>query len=87
MKIVDSKHHILTNYKKGEAVSSDHAPMLMEVKLEALTEKKQKVEIPNFEDKNLSFSSKRIHLRQKCSHSALKLCNLCANTVRIGSYM
>ena len=51
MTIVDSKHHILTNYKKDQAVSSDHAPMIMEVKLEAVTEKKLKVEIPNFEDK------------------------------------
>ena len=51
MQIVDSKHHILTNYKKEEAVSYDHAPMIMEVKHEAVTENILKVEIPKFEDK------------------------------------
>ena len=54
MKIVDDKDHKLTNYsmlnKEGEAVSSDHAPLLMEVKLEAKPTKKEKIEIYNFED-------------------------------------
>ena len=54
MKICDDKEHKLTNYSmlndKNEAVNSDHAPLVMEVKLEANPAKKVRTEIHNFED-------------------------------------
>ena len=54
MEIFHHTTHNLTNYYKSdnkyEAVSSDHAPLFMEVRLEALPSIKQKIEIPNFQD-------------------------------------
>ena len=38
------------NHSENKAVSSDHVPLCMEVKLEAIPTKKQKIEIPNFQD-------------------------------------
>ena len=79
MKIVDSRHHTLTNYsmlnKKAEAVSSDHAPMIMEVKLEAVSEKKLKIEIPNFEDKESQLQFKK-------NTSETNLFTQCFNTMQ-----
>ena len=55
MQIIDDKNHKLTNYSmlndKNEAVSSDQAPLVMEVKLESIPTVKEKREIPNYEDK------------------------------------
>ena len=54
MEIFNHTDHNLTNYYKSdnkcEAVSSDHAPLSMEVKLEAIPATKKKIEIPNFQD-------------------------------------
>ena len=54
MKIFNHTDHNLTNYHKKndtyEAVSSEHAPLSMEVRLEAKPTKKERVEIPNFQD-------------------------------------
>ena len=63
MEIVNDKKHNLTNYsllnKKSEAISSDHAPLIMEVKLEARAVQKEKVEIHNFEEKESQLQFKK----------------------------
>ena len=55
MQVIDDKEHKLTNNSmmndKNEAVSSDHAPLVIEVKLESIPTVKEKREIPNYEDK------------------------------------
>lgn len=55
MRINEDKKFTLTNYtlanSEKEAVNSDHAPLVMEVKLEAARNKKKKVEMLNFNDK------------------------------------
>ena len=54
MEIFNHTDHNLTNYYKSEtkyeAVTSDHAPLFMEIKLEALPIKKKRVQINNFQD-------------------------------------
>ena len=56
MEILNYTDHNLTNYSlmnnNSEAVSSDHAPLVMEINLEAVPTKKNKIELPNFEDKD-----------------------------------
>ena len=63
MEIVNDKKHNLTNYsllnKKSEAISSDHAPLIMEVKLEVRAVQKEKVEIHNFEEKESQLQFKK----------------------------
>ena len=55
MKIQNDNKHTLTNFSPcidgGRAKESDHLPMTMEVKLEIPPQKKQKIEIRNFNDK------------------------------------
>ena len=54
MEILNHTEHNLTKYsnnkEKPQAVSSDHAPLIMEVKLEIVPSKKIKTVIPNFND-------------------------------------
>ena len=54
MEILKHTEHNLTKYSinndKSQAVSSDHAPLIMEVKLQTVPTKKLKIEIPNFND-------------------------------------
>ena len=52
MEIIDHRDHNLTCFKtKSKAVNSDHAPLLMEVELKSRPTVKEKVGIPNFNDK------------------------------------
>ena len=64
MKIDNGKHHKLTNFsntdKEGKAVSSDHYPLTMNVKLESAPVKRKKVEIFNFKDLNSQIVFKEI---------------------------
>ena len=55
MVIDDKKYHVLTNYKQvkktGKAVDSDHYTQYLDLDLEVLKEKPERVEIYNFKDK------------------------------------
>ena len=64
MKIDNGKTHTLTNFhnidSNGSAVSSDHNPLTMEVKLETAPMKRQKIELFNFKDINAQMIFKKI---------------------------
>ena len=70
MEVLNSKKHNLTNYSllntKAEAVNSDHAPLIMEVQLESIAKKKEKVEIYNFED-----TESQIKFKKKTSETTI----------------
>ena len=54
MEILNDTSHMLTNFSamndKGETTNSDHAPLKIKLKLDVAPVKKQKIEIPNFND-------------------------------------
>ena len=56
MKIENGRKHTLTNFsavkKGGEVVESDHKPLVMEVKIDIPSQRKEKIEIMNFKDSN-----------------------------------
>ena len=61
MEIIDQNDHNLTNFSsKSRTVSSDHIPLLMEVKLEARPTVQEKVEVPNFNDNSSLLKLKEI---------------------------
>ena len=65
MEILNHTDHNITRYSTNEkAVSSDHAPLLMEVTLESVPTKKIKTVIPNFNDKE-----SQMKFRQATSHT------------------
>ena len=60
MKIDNHKQHTLTNYKSGEdSVDSDHLPLIMKVNLETVQQKKEKIEILDFNNKEQQQTFKR----------------------------
>ena len=51
MEIIDHTNHNLTKYSiNSKAVSSDHAPLVMDIELKARPIIREKIEIPNFYD-------------------------------------
>ena len=51
MEIIDHTNHNLTKYSiNSKAVSSDHAPLVMDIELKARPIIREKIEIPNFND-------------------------------------
>ena len=74
MKVLNHTDHNLANYSmmnsKSEAVCSDHAPLVMEVKLEAIPTKKLKFQTLRIRNPSKNFI--KIHQKQMFSHSALK---------------
>ena len=63
MEIIDHKDYSLTNFtnmnNNKTSVTSDHAPMRMDVKLEAFPVRKTKIELHNFEDKESQIKFKK----------------------------
>ena len=64
MVIDDHKNHILTNYqsvkKLGKATDTDHFTEYMDINLEFISEKPERVELFNFKDKDSQVVFKKI---------------------------
>ena len=59
MEIDNHKNHTLTNFKQGEdSVDSDHLPLVMNVNLETVTKKTEKIEILDTNNKKQKLNFK-----------------------------